>query len=257
MSHSNGAPISPGSARAAQRATTFLPDAPLTAWQGWLYGLTRAQWLGVTLMRWLYLLLLALAGGWLLLALPGGWLVSLGWLAGAAAVWGLTRRAQQRYFTHFRPITAALPAPLTLSPADKRPLYISGALSVETRERTFQTLPGFYRTFATREHALIGRVQPRRVAGLASWPEDEIGLWYAFFTPSQIDAITPGQQRVGQQWLPALAIAYRPTPLPALRRRSPTTTTIYLAFPNPNDHSAVLADLLVDWNATPAREQQP
>lgn len=255
MSSHNGAPAASGSTRVTQRTTTFLPDTPLTTWYGWLYALTRAQWLGIALMRWLYLLLFLLAGGWLFLALPGGWVVSLGWLIVAGCLWGLTHFVQQRHFTLFRSTPLNFPAPAELAPADKRPLYVTGALSVETKARTFTTLPGFYRTFATREHVLIGRVQPRRVAALGAWPEDEIGLWYAFFTPSQINAITPGLQQVGGRWLPALAITYRPAPLPPVRRRMPTMATLYLAFPDPGDHAAVLADLLVEGAPTPSREQ--
>ncbi|HHY57875.1 MAG TPA: hypothetical protein GYA08_20840 [Chloroflexi bacterium] len=256
MSSHNGAPALSGNVRVAQRTTTFLPDAPLTSWQGWLYALTRGQWLGMALLRWLYLLLFALAGGWLLLSLPGGWVISLGWLIAAGCLWGLTRYAQRLQFTRFRPAPMSFPVPVKLSPADKRPIYVTGALSVEAKARIFATLPGFYRTFATREHALIGRVQPRRVAGLGAWPEDEIGLWYAFFTPAQIDAIAPGQQQVGGRWLPALAITYRPAFSPEARRRTPATATLYLAFPDPGDHTAVLADLLVEGAPTPSREQR-
>ncbi|HAJ34715.1 MAG TPA: hypothetical protein DCL15_03325 [Chloroflexi bacterium] len=255
MSSHNGASAASGRAHVTQRTTTFLPDAPLATWQGWLYALTRAQWLGMTLMHWLLLLLIALASGWLLLELPGGWPISLGWLTVAGALWGLARQTQRQHYTRFRAITMSFPAPAGLSPADKRPLYVTGALSVEAKARTFHTLPGFYRTFATREHVLIGRVQPRRIAALATWPEDEIGLWYAFVAPAQIDAITPGQQQVGLHWLPALAITYRPTPLPDAKRRVPAATTLYLAFPDPDDHNAVLADLLVDARSAPASEQ--
>lgn len=255
MSRQNGAPIAPAKPlAAAQRTTTFLPDAPLAPWRGWLYGASRAQWLGLALSRWLYLLLIVLAGGWLLLALPGGWPISAGWLAATGVLWGLMRHAQRQHFTIFRAATISLPAPVKMPPADKHPLYITGWLSVEAKARGFTALPGFYRSFATREHALIGRVQPRRVAALATWPEDEIGLWYAFFTPPQITAIAPGQQWIGRQWLPALAITYRPAPAPTARRRTPSVATLYLAFPNPADHTAVLADLLVDGLPAPPSE---
>lgn len=255
MSSHNGAPIASAKPlAAAQPTTTFLPDLPLTSWRDWLYALTHAQWLGLTLIRWLYLVLSALAGGWLLFALPGGWPISLGWLAVAGGLWGLARYARRRRFTRFRTTATTLPAPAKMALADKRPLYITGALSVEAKVRSFTALPGFYRSFATREHALIGRVMPRRVAALAAWPEDEIGLWYAFFTPPQIIAVAPGQQQIGRQWLLALAVTYRPAPLPNARRRTPNATTLYLAFPDPDDYTAVLADLLVEGSPTPPSE---
>jgi hypothetical protein len=253
MSSQNGVPIAPAKPFAtAQRTTTFLPDAPLAPWQGWLYGLTRAQWLGLPLIRWLYLLQIALAALWFAGWLPGGWPVSLFWLATAAALWTMVRVGARRHFATFRAAPTPPPSPHILPPAEKRPVYITGALSVEAKSRPFTALPGFYRSFATREHALIGRVQPRRIAALATWPEDEIGLWYAFLTPSQITAIAPGQQLIGRQWLPALALTYRPAP--TARRRTPDLATLYLAFPNPGDHTAVLADLLADGPPAPPNE---
>lgn len=250
MSSQNGAPAP----SVIRRTTTFLPDISFGPWQGWLYALTRARWLGMALVRWLYLLLTVLAGGWLLWTLPGGWQISLGWLVVAAALWLLIRMTQRRHFSAFRTTPATLPAPASLAPGDKRAAYVTGALSVETKARTFTALPGFYRSFATREHVLIGRVQPRRIAGFATWPEDEIGLWYAFVTPSQIVAIAPGQQQIGRHWLPALALTYTPAPDAGKRRRTSGSATLYLAFPNLDDHAAVLADLLVERSPAPPSE---
>jgi hypothetical protein len=73
----NGAP--PASTAAgkplARQATTFLPALPIDTWRMRLYALTCGQWLGMTLIRWLYLLLAMLAFLWGALAWVGCWAV--------------------------------------------------------------------------------------------------------------------------------------------------------------------------------------
>lgn len=256
ISQNGTSPASPpGQTGTTQKnATTFLPDAPFAAWRTWLYALTRARWLGISLLRWLFLLLIGLAVVWPLSGFPGSWAVSLVWLI-MAAVLGLTVRVQQRrYFTAFQAQKIAPRLPHALSPVDKRPVYVTGALSVQEKMRTFTALPGFYRSFATREHALLCRVQERRVLRIATWPEEEVGLWYAFFTSQQIISIQPGTQTIGRRLLPALTVTYWPTPPLAAKPRQPPAATLYLAFPNSDDHAAVLADLMVEWQPAAASE---
>ncbi len=249
----NGAPPAPAGAGKppARQATTFLPALPLEPWRARLYALTRGQWLGVALIRWLYLLLALLAFLWGAFDLPGGWLASLGWLLGGVALAVTAREQRRRRFTTFQPQMQPLPAPRPMPLAEKRAVYVTGTLSVEQKTRSFTALPGFYRTFATREHALLCQVQARTVLRFAAWPEDEIGLWYAFFTPDQILAIQPGVQRFGRQALPALALTIRPAPA-AAKRRPAAAETIYLAFPDAGDFAAVCADLRIEWGTPPA-----
>ena len=245
------APAPPGRAPASPRqTTTFLPLPPFDTWSLRLYALTRLQALGISLRRWLNLLLLAFALLWGVLALPGGWGVSLLWLSGAAMLFVLMHTAQRRQFTAFRPHQQPPLAPRRMSPAEKRAVYVTGALRVEQKVRTFTALPGFYRTFATREHALLCQVQARTVWSFAAWPEDEIGLWYAFFTPDHILDIQPGVQQIGRQTLPALAITIRPAQTGA-KRRQPAMEVLYLAFLDASDFAAVRADLMIEWRTTP------
>ena len=148
-----------------------------------------------------------------------------------------------------------LPVSYTHLDVYKRQVYVTGALSVQEKMRPFTALSGFYRSFATREHALLCRVQERRVLGIATWPEEEVGLWYAFFTPQQVITIQPGTQTIGRRPLLALAVTYWPTPPLAAKPRQMPATTLYLAFPNSDDHAAVLADLIVDWQPAAARKE--
>ena len=245
----------PASPNSHGRQTEFLPDIPGSSWMLCLYLLSRAHLLSIPLIRWVNILLFGLALAWGLFSLPGGWVGAALWLVVAAALFLWIRFARRRAFIRF---TATPLSPTSsvqmLPPAQKRPVYITGELSVEQRVRTFTALPGFYRTFATREHALLCRVRERRIWGIAAWPEEEVGLWYAFFTPQQIESIQPGVVEAGGQTLAALAVTYRPTPLPSTRRRKPALATLYLGFTNEDDRSAVLADLLVDWQPSSSTE---
>uniref|UniRef100_A0A7C1JDQ7 Uncharacterized protein n=1 Tax=Caldilinea aerophila TaxID=133453 RepID=A0A7C1JDQ7_9CHLR len=243
----NGAPPAPAApSRIYQKPTEFLPDVPAELWLTRLYLLERAEFLGVPLIRWLYLALVGLALIWAALRLPGGWVMGGVLLAIVAGLHLLLRRARSRFFTTFVPEPTPSPPAQVLAPAQKRPVYVTGMLSVERKLRAFTALPGFYRTFATREHALLCRVRPRRVWAIAAWPEEEVGLWYAFFTPQQIIAIQPGLARIDRRKLPGLSITYRPNEA-EVQRKSSTPMTLYLAFVDENDRDAVLADLLVDW----------
>ena len=240
---------------AHHRQTEFLPDLAGDAWLLRLYLLSRAHLLAIPLIRWVYILLIGVALAWGLLRLPGGALASALWLVAAAALFLWIRTAQRRTFVRFIPASlSSLPPTQPLPPAQKRPVYVTGELGVEQKLRAFTALPGFYRTFATREHALLCRVRERRIWGIAAWPEEEIGLWYAFFTPQQIVAIQPGAVIAGRQPLSGLSITYRPTPRPSARRRQPAQATLYLGFVSEEDRSAVLADLLMDWQLPSSTE---
>lgn len=253
----NGTPSAPQSASSniRNRQTQFLPDIAGESWAMRLYLLSRAHLLEIPLTRWINLLLLGLGLLWGLLSLPGGWVGGALWLIVALALFLWVRSARRHAFTRFVPTSLSpKPSAQTLPPAQKRPLYVTGELSVEQKVRTFTALPGFYRTFATREHALLCRVRERRIWGFAAWPEAEVGLWYAFFTPQQIESIQPGQVKVGRKLLVGLSITYRTAPHPAAQRRQPALVTLYLGFVSEEDRNAVLADLLVDWQPTLSAE---
>jgi hypothetical protein len=256
----NGTPSAPQTAPAhiRSRQTEFLPDIASDSWAMRLYLLSRAHLLEIPLIRWINLLLIGLGLAWGWFSLPGGWVGGALWLLAALMLFLCVRSARRHAFTRFVPTPLSpTPSAQTLPPAQKRPLYVTGELSVEQKARTFTALPGFYRTFATREHALLCRVRERRIWGVAAWPAEEVGLWYAFFTPQQIESIQPGEVKAGRQPLAGLSIIYRPTPQPSARRRQPALATLYLGFVSEEDRSAVLADLLVDWQSTSSTVYQP
>jgi hypothetical protein len=252
MLHRNGTPPAPDAVRgrplAGPARTEFLPDRPADTPRTWIYHLGRQQLLGFPAMRWLYVLLLA-AGLLLPLFLPAsGWLGPLLALAAIAALWLWQRLARRSAYVRFTPEPPPHISPWPLSPSDKLPVYVSGTLSVENKVRRFASLPGFYRTFATREHALLCHARSRRFAGIASWPEEEQGLWYAFLHAEQVCALRTGEIAFDRAVLKGFAIEYQPLqPLDGKSRRGgPQRVTLYIAFPQVADYEAALADLAVE-----------
>jgi hypothetical protein len=161
--------------------------------------------------------------------------------------WSLLR-LRRRDFVKFQ--TTAMPAvqPEGLPASEKLPIFATGHFSVENKSKRFTWLPGFYRTFATREHALLCQLAERPFAGMANWPETEIGLWYVFFMPDAIRQIRWGRLAFGRTALPAIAVTYTPAEAPAARRRNtePPQETIYLAFREEQTGKTILADLFHD-----------
>lgn len=248
MSYRNGVPPAPPgtsgafSSKAAAPRTEFLPDLPPHSWLDWLYALSRQRLGAAALLHWLVAGGLLLALLWGAGSLPGGWWVALGLSAAALSLLVLHAAARRRRFLRFQPQALAAPPPARLPVHNKLPLYVSGELSVEGRFRTFTHLPGFYRTFATREHALICQVRPGRLLPVGAPPDDEAGLWYAFFRPEQITRLTSGVVSDRGREMSALAITF----IGPDKRQRPHSVTLHLCFPNPADRQTVLADLLAD-----------
>jgi len=249
MSYRNGVPPAPPGtsgaflSKTAASRTEFLPDLPPHSWRGWLYALSRQRLGAAALLHWLVAGGLLLALLWGAGSLPGGWWVALGLSAAALSLLVLHAAARRRRFLRFQPqALAAPPPPARLPVHNKLPLYVTGELSVEGRFRTFTHLPGFYRTFATREHALICQVRPGRLLPVGAPPDDEAGLWYAFFRPEQITRLTSGVVSDRGREMSALAITF----IGPDKRQRPHSVTLHLCFPNPADRQTVLADLLAD-----------
>lgn len=236
-----------------QRAQTeFLADAPLRSLHAVYYALHRFLAGGVPLSRLVSLLLLAGAAIWATGLMPGRWTGTAVLLLLLAAHVGIAAALRRRDFVEFRPSRLDETGPAPLSHDEKIPAYVTGLLSVEGKYQRFTFLPAFYRTFATGEHALLALVRGRSLWGLAAWPEDEAGMWYAFISPDHIQALRTGMLRFGAQPLHGIAIDYTVT-LPAknrLRRERTTTETIYIAASGAEDAKRIVADLLCNVEAS-------
>ena len=251
MFSSNGTPPAPRSASGAfvsQRAKTeFLPDLPADTWLAVLYHLGRQQFAAITLLRWISIALLLVTVAWIVGSLPGGWSVATLWAVALVLLFFAFQVGDRRSFVDFAPATLPPTVPASLSATRKIPVYVTGVLSVENKLRRFTALPGYYRTFATREHALLCLARARRFARLGAWPGDEEGLWYAFIAADRVEAIAAGQLQFGRSRLPALAITYRPAPrTDGKHTHEFSPETVYLAFVQESDRQSVLDDLMVD-----------
>lgn len=228
-----------------------------------LYVLRRYQLMGAPAQRWIVLLLLLAA---LLMAiglLPGGSAGGLVVLLMALALLAGQRLAQSRQHVHFRPDPAGQPAPAAapISPAEKLAVHATGLFEVEGKARRFTELPAFYRSFSTREHAIMAVVQPaRRLAGLVRWPEDETGMWYIFVKSNELRQVQPGVLGCGRSRRPALRLLVEQV-LPEKnavldawglqwgKDKSKLATrqqTIYLSFDGETERARVLGDLALD-----------
>lgn len=227
--------------------TAFLPERPVDSPRALLYHLARRQLLGLPLIRWLYLLLcLTPLLMTLLLPLPWSFVGGLGPLL-LIGLWLWEWSARKQGYVRFTPLPAPPVTPKPLPPKAKLPVYVSGLLAVENKARPFAAVPGFYRTFNTREHALLCRVRAQGITGLGAWPPDEEGLWYAFFTADHVHSVRTGIIAFDRTPMAGFAVDYTPPqPLDGKRRRRPQRQTLYVAFPQPEDFQTALADLAVD-----------
>lgn len=246
--HHGPAKATTSTKRAERNATVFLDDLPISNWQSFLHHLSVAQFAGAPLLRlvtfvWIIVTALGLFG-----AFPGGIWVGAMLLVGLIVFYANFFMHRRTDFVHFEPQTLAVPAPTPLQVEDKVAVYVTGECSVEGKRSRFSCLPGFYRTFATREHALLCQVKERRILGIASWRSAEIGLWYVFFRPETISRIQTVTLHYGRHALPTVAIEH----LAAIKFNKmgePEKTeqqTIYISAFDAEEIKVILADLLVD-----------
>lgn len=234
-------------ARGRAEPTRFPTPLRRAGWHGLLYTLGRTQIIAYPPANWILAAAAITASA---LVLRGG---AWPWLAGALLaaalllrllVWRVVRRDGVRFAAD---ASVALPnadETAALPPQIKLPVYVSGCLEVGARVQRFAMLPGFYRSFATREHALLCLCQSERRLLVAAWPEVEVGLWYAFVQPRQIRALHAGTLRHGRVQLPALALEVDAVPTRGrVRRRA--VETLYIAGDAAN-LGRIARDLLLD-----------
>lgn len=228
------------------------------------YVLRRYHVLGAPAARWFVVLLLIAALLVILGLLPGGSAGALFCLTLLLALLAGQRLAERRQYVHFRPHESAiqsLPGAAPLHPAAKLSLRATGLFEVEGKTQSFSELPAIYRSFSTREHALLAAVAPsRRLAGLAEWPPHEIGMWYIFIKSNELRQVQPGTLQFGRARRPALRLQVeqlqpgKNTLLDAWglqwgsNQPKPTTRqqAIYLSFDSEMAREQVMKDLLAD-----------
>jgi len=167
----------------------------------------------------------------------------------ASFIW-LRRHWRSRDYVQFRELATPSVTPQPLAPKDSVPIHASGYFTVEEKSERFTWLQGYFRTFATREHAVICLVQPKRFL-LAEWPEKDVGMWYVFFFPKSVRNVRYGMVSYGNMTQTCLAIEHAIL-IPKKGRFSRERTvqeTILLASQTEEDTRRILADLLHDREA--------
>jgi hypothetical protein len=255
-------PIAGGASagRPQRKPATFLPDPPIRTFAAGGYASHRFLLGGAPASRYLSALLLLLALSWLTGLLPMRWpgfaLFTALFLAHVVSGQVLKRR---NYVTFdVGPLPTLTPAPL--DGAKSLPVYVTGNLSVEGRAQRFTFLPGFYKSFATREHALLCQVRPRRLYRILQWPLDEVGMWYAFMEPQAIRSLQWGTISFAPHTMPAIAIEYDVIQVTEGRlsgKKSETRTveTLFVASADEAVLKSVVADLLADEAGAPALQR--
>jgi len=242
-------------AKVRARRTVFPDDLTTYSGQTLLYNLSRHYIGGGSVFRWLLWIYVICGAVWFSGLLPGRWIGGSLFLAAALTLVILLRRWRQRDFVRFeeKPMPSVEPEPL--DPEDKVAIYGTGLFGVEGKTQRYTWLPGFYRTFATREHALLCLVRDRRFLSISRWLPDEIGMWYAFIKPKVIEQLRWGDVHFDDQARPALAVDYRITipPQNRFQREKTVIETLYIAAQNRQQNRRILADLLHDLPA----EYQP
>ncbi|MBX3015503.1 MAG: hypothetical protein KF832_28540 [Caldilineaceae bacterium] len=232
--------------------TTFPEDSPRSSLRTLLYYTSRYHLGSTPIFRWLLVLLVGCA----LLVAVGGWAENWWLIALCGVLWvgilGVFHYWRRRDFVHFVPSAVPTRSARLMAPHEKAPVMVTGLFSVEHKYKRFTWLPGFYRTFATREHALLCQVLQKPWAGLGRWPEEEVGLWYVFFSPQAIRTIQWGELYFGAEVRPAIAITHQ-VELPKksrFRREQVRDETVYLAFTEAQVGEAIWADLHHDFSPT-------
>ncbi|NOX61287.1 MAG: hypothetical protein GXP42_04985 [Chloroflexi bacterium] len=229
-----------------------------------LHDAARHYFFDIRLSSWLNFLLLLLGLLSWLGVVGGGRGLALA-CAILALILSLSRRwAQRRYFVHFRPDESPQRPKQEppLWPDDKLLLRATGHFFVRQKEHDFPNLLAYYRTFETREHAIMARNTPTRVLGLATSNPEIEHMWYIFITPEALHEVIPGELFFGGRPTPALKLIYtRPEKWGEPETGKEVTDIAYLSFDSEEDRRRVHADLLLDLGG-PAkrpwrREAQP
>lgn len=230
-------------------------NALLGAYLRFLHGIRHHVWLDIRLQSWLIFILLLAAILALLDVLPGGWplaaLVGLLILALLASQWW----ANRRFYVHFIPAeetTPATGAQPPLWPRDKLPLQATGHFAVEGRRQRLTGLVAYYRTFETREHAIMARCTPTKYLG-GRLDSRYLSMWYIFIKPPALKRVQPGMLYFGNRPQRALRLDYVETD----ERDRVRAAHCYLVFDDEADRQRAYEDLMLDAGGPARRPWRP
>lgn len=254
--------VAPAVAPPSVKNRTIFPKHTLTAsTRLWLYLLPKRLWFGASLLRWIYILLIFGTMFYFLARFPLRWAaVVFGSALFVALLYGMWK-GKQNDFVNFVEEPYAREQMNEYAPLgshEKIAIHATGRFEVANKAERFTWLPGFYRTFATHEHAVMCLVEPGQFdrvafwARIGYWAPDTEGMWYMFLTADLVDQIRMGFLDFGHTPQPSVAIDYTLT-LPPRNRlaklfkgKQIITETLYLACESQEDCARIFADLQVD-----------
>ena len=222
------------------------------------YQLNRHEFAGLHFLRWLQIALLFLGGAAALSWTPGGWLSAGAALMLLAGLIAGHRYWQVRDFVEFKPEEMPLVTPATLPSSAKLPIWASGYFTVENKHQHFAWLQGFFRTFPSREHAVICLSPSTTFLWLGRSPAHRAGMWYSFFKPEDVEEVRWGEIHFGNERLSGLMVAHT-VRMPRrnwLQPEKDVRKLAYLACPKREDALAILSDLLYDSYAAEAASKR-
>ncbi len=209
------------------------------------YRLNRHYFADVSLSRWIQVILI-IPVGILISARMNGYLLPTALLLLLFVIFtAASLKWRRQNYIQFQAQSTPQVTPRPLRPADKLPIFATGFFSVEGKHAEFTWLQGYYRTFATREHALICLVQPSRFALVGKWPEKEVGMWYVFFKDEDVEDIQCGEIRYAGESFPGIAVRHGVF-IPKRGRFDRDRTiqrTVYIACQEEADLQRIVADL--------------
>lgn len=223
-----------------------------------IYYFDRMLLAGAPVSRWVNILLFCVGALGALELVPGHWLTAALCLLLLAGFFWLRRHWRSRDYVRFHEAPLPQITPQALAPSDKVPIHATGYFAVEGKNERFTWLQGYFRTFATREHAVICLVQPK-LSLLAQWPEKDVGMWYVFFFPRSVRNVRRGSVSFGRATQPCVAVEHE-IHIPKKGRFSRERTlheTVILATDTEADSLRILADLLHDTHAEEEEERPP
>ncbi len=214
---------------------------------GILYSLRRHKLGAFSLLHWLSIICLGLAA----LITTAQFEIHRFWsspfLLLSVAIPVLDGLAARGNYVSFTPVHQDLEV-TRLSPQTQLSVRATGLFEVEGRFRRHTWLEASYRTFPSREHAVIAVCQPSTLLRVAHSSVLDNGMWYIFCQPSSIRKVQVGHVQFGQLLKPAVAFAHV-LELPVRLRRNRTRlreTIVYLSFEKTADALVVASDLLAE-----------
>jgi len=126
------------------------------------------------------------------------------------------------------------------------PCRAFGLFAVGGDRRTMVNEPARISYVSTREHIVMVYLRQTRFLLLTRSEGAEVGCWYAFFTPQDVQRVETGHIQCGIRTQPGLAVRYRSAEEGEDTETRNQVDTVYLAFDDTGTLQRVLDDLRLD-----------